>query len=121
MAKGIISPKQVTVQIVRRALLPPAPGSASARYSYAAVFTTRAEVKSRSGATEWGQVEINGEKASHTFTIRWTSIPFDARDRLRDARGQLWKILGIENVDLRNREMRIHCANQGDEDVPAVR
>ena len=121
MAKGIVSPKQVSVQVVRRTLLPPTPGSAAPRHSYTAILTTKAEVKSRSGATEWANVEIGGERATHTFTIRYTMVPFDARDRLRDATGQLYRILSIENVDLRNREMRIHVTTAGGEDVPAAR
>lgn len=119
--KGIVSPKTVTVQVVRRHLLPPSPGTAAPLHSYTPVLTTRAEVKSRAGATEWGQVDIDGKKATHTFTIRFTTVPFDARDRIRDATGQIYQILTIENVDLGRREMRIHCASQGDEGVPAAR
>lgn len=119
--KGIISPKRVTVSVVRRALLPPAVGTAAPLHDYAVVFTTRAEVKSHSGSTEWGKVEIDGKKATHTFTIRFTTLEFDARDRVRDATGQLFQILKVDPVDLGRREMKIHCALQGDEDVPAAR
>lgn len=121
MAPGIISPKTVTVQVVRRALVPPAPGTAAPRHDYSVVFTTKAAVKSRTGSSEWAQVDIDGKKATHTFTIRYTTVPFDVRDRLRDATGQLWAILSIENVDLARREMKLHCSNQGFEDVPAAR
>ena len=121
MAKrGIISPKVVTISVVRRSLLAPDPGKAGARHGYTTVFTTRAEVTSRSGSSEWAQVDGDGTTASDTFTIRYTTIPFDSRDRIRDATGHIWQILTIEHVDLGRREMRIHCSNQGAEDVPAV-
>lgn len=119
--KGIASSKRVTVSIVRRALLAPEPGSAEARHAYTTVFTARAEVRSRLGASEWGQIEIDGKKASHTFTLRYTTIPFDARDRVRDVTGQLWSILSVEHDALGRREMRLHCATVGNEDVPAAR
>lgn len=119
--RGITSPKRITVQVMRRSLLPPAPGEAAPRHDYIPVLTTRAEVKSRVGSSEWGQVDIGGKKATHTFTIRFTTVQFDVRDRLRDATGQLWQILSIENADLGRRDMKIHCSNQGFEDVPAAR
>lgn len=119
--KGIISPKRITIQVVRRSLLPPAPGTAWSRHDYVPIFTTRAEVKSRMGSNQYAQIDIDGTKATHTFTIRFTTIPFDTRDRVRDATGQMWQILSIENVDLSRREMKIHCANQGSEDVVPAR
>ncbi len=119
--KLLISPKHVTITVQRRALLPPEPGSAAARHEYTDVFTTRAEVTSRSGKSEWAQVDIDGKKASHTFTIRFTTIEFDVRDRVRDATGALFQILSVENVDLRRREMKIHCSSQGSDDVAAAR
>lgn len=118
--KQEISTKQVTVQVVRRSLLTPMLGLAEPRHDYAVVFTTRAEVKSRTGSSEWGQVEVDGRKATHTFTIRYTTIAFDVRDRLRDARGQLYQIPAVENVDLGNREIRISAASQGAESAPAA-
>ncbi len=122
MAKrGIISPKITTISVVRRSLLAPDPGKAGARHGYTTVFTTRAEVKSRSGSSEWAQVDIDGKKVSDTFVIRYTTIAFDARDRVRDATGHIWQILAIEHVDLGRREMKLHCSNQGAEDVLAAR
>lgn len=119
--KQIISTKFVTIQVVRRSLLEPEVGLAEPRHEYAVVFTTRAEVRSSGGIKEWGEVEIDGKKASHIFTIRFTTIPFDVRDRLRDATGRLYQILTVDNVDLGNREFRILASHQGAETAPAAR
>lgn len=119
MTKGIVSPKRVSIEVVRRELVPPAPGSAVPRHAYTRVFLTRAEVKS-TGTSEWNQVDINGTKVTDTFTIRYTTLAFDIRDRVRDARGNLWQILRIDNVGLGNREMRLMCAFTGHEDAEAA-
>jgi hypothetical protein len=121
MAHGsLISGKAITVQIMRRDLLPPAPGSAEPRHDYVPILTTRASVKSR-GQSEFSRIEVNGMAVTHTFSIRYTSIPFDTRHRLRDVRGNLYKILKIDNVDLGNTEYRIDCALQGSDDLEAAR
>lgn len=112
---GFISDKVVSIQVVRRALRSPRPGLAEPRHEYTPVITARASVKTRSGLSEFAQVEINGNKVTHTFSIRWTSIPFDTRDRIRDARGALYQILQVDNVDLGNKEIRIHAAATGSE------
>lgn len=119
--KGITSPKIVTVSVVRRALLTPEPGSAEARHEYETVFTTRAEVRTTSGSASWANLEIDGKKPSHRFTIRYTRIPFDVRDRLRDATGVLYQILNISNISLGNREFEILAAAQGTDQIPAAR
>lgn len=116
----IISSKTVTVQVVRRYLLPPAPGTAEARHDYVTVLTTRANVKSQ-GSAQWAMVEVNGKQVTHTFTIRYTRIPFDTRDRVRDARGDLYQILKIDNIDLANKEMKVQCALMGSETMEAAR
>ena len=117
---SLISSKTVTVQIMRRDLLPPAPGSAAPRHDFTAILTTRASVKSR-GQSEFARIEVNGMAVSHTFQIRYTTIPFDTRHRIRDVRGNLYKILKIDNVDLANTEFRIDCALQGSDDLEAAR
>lgn len=118
--KQEISTKTVTVQVVRRQLLAPALGLGEARHDYTVLFTTRAEVRSSGGTKEWGEVEINGQKATHIFTIRYTTIAFDVRERIRDARGKLYQILSVDNVDLGNRELKIMAAYQGAETAPAA-
>lgn len=120
MAKQPISSKTYGIEVVRRSLRPPAPGSAEARFDYTRVFGTRAEVKTRSGTSEFGRIEFGGKTVTHTFTIRWTSIPFDTRDRVRNAAGQLWQILHVEDVDLKRIDLRIHCANIGADDLAAA-
>lgn len=113
MKRGAISPKTYTIQVLKRTLVSPKPGTATAQHGYEVLFTTRAEVRSLAGAAEWHQVDINGQKATHTFTIRYTTIPFDIRHRVRDARGQFWRILAVEEVNLANKEIKIQCANVG--------
>ena len=53
---GIKIQRNYTIQIVRRKLLPPKPGSAEPRHTYTEVFTTRADVTSRTGASEFASV-----------------------------------------------------------------
>lgn len=120
MARRIISEKASTIQVVDRVLLPPVPGSAAPRHIYAPMFTVRASVKVSSGTNEFASVDIGGRKVSHTFTIRWTSIPFDSRHRVRDARGGLYQILNIVNVDDADRELRIQCASIGSDTQEAA-
>lgn len=108
------------ITIVRRSLESAAPGSAEPVLVYATVFTTRAAIKTKAGTTLWNRVEINGQKASHEMTIRWTSIAFDIRDRVRDAAGTLYQILSIDNVDERDDWFRLMCAKLGDDDKPSV-
>lgn len=120
MAKRPISSKQSTIQVVARSLLPPAPGTAAPRHDYTVLFTVRAEVKT-SGVSEFATVEIDGKKVTHTFTIRWTSIAFDARHRVRDVAGKLYQILKIDDVDDQGEELRIRCALMGSEDMEAAR
>jgi hypothetical protein len=117
--KGITSSKDVTVYVVKRKLLPAAPGSAEPRHEYETILTTRASVKSRQGASEFASVDINGKSVTHTFTIRYSHKPIDVRCRVRTATGHLFAILSVENVDLGNRDMRLHCSNQGLETVEA--
>lgn len=121
MARNVISSKQVTIEVVRRSLADALPGTAAARHEYQRVFHTRAEVKSAGMNSEWAKVDINGKRPTHTFTIRFTQIEFDSQDRVRTADGHLYQILNIDNVDLRNRELRIITSNQGDENTPAAR
>jgi head-tail adaptor len=115
-----IGSMDITMQIMRRDLLQPVPGSAEPRHSYTPILTTRAAVTTMAGTTEFSRVDINGTRVTHRFTIRYTTIPFDVRNRIRDARGKLYQILSVSNVDLANKLMHIHCANIGDETVAAA-
>lgn len=112
---------RATVQILRRDLLAPAPGTAEPRHGYTPILTTRADVKSHGGVNQFAQVEVDGKPVTHTFFIRYTTIPFDARDRLRDVRGKLYRILKVDNVDLDNVVIKISASDQGLEDVAAAR
>ena len=112
--------RSTTIQVQERAITSTI-GSAEPKHAYTTKFTTRADVKSKGGQSEFARVDINGKTVTHTFSIRYTTIPFDVRDRIRNAQGQLFQILRVEDVDLANRELRIHCASQGNENVEAAR
>lgn len=102
-----------TVQVVRRVTTTPQPFSAEAGHAYTPVLTTRAEVSTRQGVSEFNRVTIKDKVVTHVFTIRFTTIPFDVRDRLRDAVGTLYEILSVEHVAHGRRWMKIHCAQAG--------
>ncbi len=104
-----------SISVERRSLGLSAPGSALPTHTYATVFSTRAKIATKQGASEFNKVEIGGEKASHTITIRYTALAFDARDRVRDGAGNLYKILSVENVNERGGWFNLHCARTGDE------
>lgn len=118
---SIVITRNYTIEIVRPALLPPLPGSAEPRREFTRVFTTRANVKSMGGKSEFSRVDIGGKLVTHKFSIRYTTIPFDVRDMVRDARGALYSILKIDDVDLRNREFVLMCASQGSEEMAGAR
>lgn len=109
-----------TIQVVRRTLESARPGSAEPQHSYAVRLTTRASVKSKMGANSFSQIVIDGRAASHIFEIRFTTIPFDTRDRVRDVYGNMYRIISVENVDLSNKRLRIYAAEVGAEDVEAA-
>ncbi len=119
MANRIISAKQTRIEVLTRTILSPAPGTAAPRHDYVVLFTVRAAVKT-AGSSEFAAVEIDGKRVTHTFTIRWTSIPFDIRHRIR-VEGRLYQILKVEDVDFNQTELRIRCAAMGSEDVEAAR
>lgn len=118
---GITIYRGYTIEVLSVDLLPPEIGSAEPRREYTRLFRVRANVKTLSGKSEFAKVDINGKTVTHQFSIRFTNIPFDTRNVVRDARGALFKILRVEDVDLQNRELKIHCASQGDETVEGAR
>lgn len=119
--KRIISGKFETIQIVNRQTLPPAPGSAAVRHEYVPILTTRAAVRVASGETQFASVEINGQRVTHTFTIRQTKIAFDTRDRVRTVDGTLYQILNVIDPDMGGVELRIQTSRIGDEVREAAR
>lgn len=108
-----------TVQIVRRTSLAPAPLSAEVTHTYTVVATTRAKAETK-GTSEFNRVVIADQEVSHVFWIRFTSIPFDTRDRLRDALGNLYSIAKVDVVEERRRWMRIFAVKLGSETRPVV-
>ena len=113
--------RRYTIEVVEAKLLSPLPGSAEPRRDYEILFTTRADVKTMAGKSEFAQVDIKGERVTHVFSIRYTTIPFDARCLVRDAVGSLYKILSVDDVELANREYKISCASLGNQDIAAAR
>lgn len=113
--------QNVSVQILRRELMQPLPGSAEPRWDYTVLFTTRAQVTTKAGKSEFAQVVVDDQKASHIFKIRYTTIQFDVRHRVRDALGGLYKILSIDNENMQNRWLIITATATGDEDREAAR
>lgn len=111
---------RVTVQIVRRVTLPPQPFSAEANHTFTPVLTTRAKVDTKQGVSEFNRVTIADKTVTHVFTIRFTTILFDVRDRVRDALGVLYEILSVEHVALGRRWMKIHCVQSGGSDRESV-
>lgn len=119
----IKSSRSYSIQVLRRKLLQPRPGTAEPRHDYEVIFTTRADVTTRSGLSEFAQVSVKGQAVSHTFAIRFTSLidQIDTRCFVRGARGDLYRVLSVDNVGLRDREIKIHCSDQGLETVEAAR
>lgn len=113
--------QDISVQVMRRDWAPPLPGSAEPRHTYRPILTTRAKVQTMAGTRDFAGVTVNGKAVSHVFTIRYTTVLFDVRDRLRDASGRLYQILSVSNTDLENKVTRIHCSDQGDERLEAAR
>lgn len=110
-----------TIEVVRRTLLPSDPGSAEPRHGYSRVFLTRADVTTLGGVPEIASVVVGGTAATHKFAIRFTTIPFDIRDRIRTPQGKLFQILKVEDRELANRELIILAAAQGSDDQEAAR
>ena len=98
------------MSVERRAQVPPKPGMAEARHAYATVFTVKAKVKTMSGTAEWNTIAVDGKAVSHVWEIRYTSLAFDIRDRVRDAQNRLYQILKVENVDNANRIQKVYTA-----------
>lgn len=113
--------RSVSIQIVRRVLTPPEPGSAAATHEYTPVTSpVRAAVKT-TGYKGYSDVVIDGKKVTHIFELRWTTIPIDVRDRLRDALGVLYQILAVDHVGEGRRSLKLMCCRSGAETVASVR
>jgi Phage head-tail joining protein len=105
---------------VRRVTVTPQPFEAEVDHVYHPILTTRAAIQTKQGVSEFNRVTVGDDTATHTMTIRYTVIPFDIRDRVRDALGTLYKILHTENVDHSRRYMKIHCMQIGGPDRKTI-
>jgi SPP1 family predicted phage head-tail adaptor len=102
-----------TIRVERRRMVPPDPHQGHATHAYAPVLTTRAHCKTMSGVSQFSQVVIGGESVTHEFTIRYTTIPIDVRDRVRDTVGSIYKILSVTPMDEGRQWMSLQCAKLG--------
>lgn len=112
--------KNWTVFLVRRSNEQPIPFSAEERVVYKQFLTTRAKVETKSGTAEFNRVVIGDRQVTHTFTIRYTKMTIDTRDRVRDALGNLYAILAVEIPKMKLRDMKLHCAAVGADDKASV-
>lgn len=103
------------ITVVRRTTISSQSDSAEPVTTYADVFSVRANIKTNGGVNEWSRVRVGDLDATHTFTIRHTTIAFDARDRVKDGAGNLYKILKIDDVNEQGRELKIQCARAGEQ------
>jgi Phage head-tail joining protein len=110
-----------SIQIVRRSMVTPLPHEAQVDHDYLPVLTTRAHCRTRTGVTEFNRVVINGQTASHTFTIRYTTIPIDVRDRVRDTQKNLYQILSADPMNEGRQWLVLHCARVGSIERGVVR
>lgn len=113
--------RRFTIEVCRSKLLSPEPGSAEPRRDFEVVIRTRADVKTMAGRSAFAQVDIGGERVTHVFAIRYTTVPFDVRHVVRDPTGMLYRILSVDDRDLSNREIKISCVSLGHESQNAAR
>lgn len=108
-----------TVQVVRRVMNAPAPFSAEVDHTYTPVLTTRAKMETKQGVNEFNRVTIGDQTVTHTFTMRYSTIVIDGRDRLKDTLGNLFAILAVE-TPVWGRWTVLHCEQIGSIDRPSV-
>lgn len=99
------------ITVERRTLSAAVPGSAEPEHDYTTILTTRASIDTNR-SRPWNGVNVD-DASTHTITIRYTSIAFDTRDRIRDARGNLYVIQDIENVGEYDEMIRLSCSRRG--------
>lgn len=109
-----------SIQVLRRSMDTPEGYSAEVDHTYTPFLTTRAKCTTLSGTKEFNQVVIGETKVTHTFTIRFTSLPIDARDRVSDTQRNLYNILAVNVWDEGRRWMDLHCERVGTLDRPSV-
>lgn len=103
------------ISVIRRELGAPAHGSAEASYTPTTLLTTRAQIETKGGTTEFNRVVIDGQNVSHVFTIRHTSVALDSRNMIEDAAGNLYRILKVENPNEFNDYLKLYCVRSGEE------
>jgi Phage head-tail joining protein len=108
-----------SIQVVRRVMVTPLPFQADVDHTYTPVITVRADCDTSKGVQNFNRVNTD-MAATHVFTIRYTTIPFDIRDRVRDSLGNLYTILSVENVKEGRMWLKIVCALAGKEERRSI-
>ena len=101
------------ITIERRELSHASALNAEPEHTYKTVLTTRAKIETK-GARIWQGVVVE-DAPTHVFTMRATTIPFDARDRVRDVKGNLYVIQSIEDVNEYGELTKLNCIERGSE------
>jgi len=105
------------ITIERRTLAGAIPGSAEPQHTYQTIMTSRAAIETSRSSPSHG---VNTDDSpTHKITIRYSSIEFDTRDRVRDVRGNLYTIDGVENVNQFNDLLVLSCTKRGPETTEA--
>jgi hypothetical protein len=108
------------INMIHRTLMSAEPGLAEPEHTYDTLWSTKANIKTKGGSSQFSRVEIDGTKVSHVVTIKYTSLEIDIRNRIRDGKGTLYSILAVENVDEANQWIRMYCAVAGAEDRKSI-
>ena len=102
------------ITIRRRGLPPSKPGGnfGNPEHEYKDILTTWAKVITRLGVSEYGQVEIGGERVTHKFIIRYTDQDIDVRDVV-EMGADRYGVLGVENLGEQNRYLILNGRLEG--------
>jgi hypothetical protein len=101
-----------SIQIMRRVITGPLPFQAEIDHGYTPVITTRAACDTTKGVQEFNRVSVD-RQATHVFTIRYTTIPFDIRDRVQDSLGNQYVIMAVDDVQQNRTWLKITTARAG--------
>lgn len=109
------------IKIVRRVLGTSSHYSAEPVYTRTIVLTTRAQIKTKGGTTEFNRINVDGSEVSHVFTIRAPrSLRVDSRDQVEDAAGNLYAILRVEDENEFGENLIIYAARWGEKQREAA-
>lgn len=108
------------IEIGKRRILPPAPGTGNARNVFVTLATVNAKVETTEGVKEANAVYVGDERITHRFLIRYTAAAFDGQAQVRDSDGELYRIIRVENINEEDRWLRLNCVRAGNESAAAA-